>query len=81
MGKKLPTSSMILDIGDKEIDVSIYLDDDFKALRYELTSMKEIDPMEAAFVLMGIAKSICEDLDVHPDTLFADLAGNEEKLH
>lgn len=76
-----PDSVMVLDIDGKEIDVGIYLDSDFRSLRYELTSLVEIEPMEAAFVLLGIVKSICEDSGVHPDTLLAGMASNDNDLH
>lgn len=66
---------MVIEIEGKQIDVDIYLDQDCKGVKYELTSSQSIDPVETAFVLMLIAKGICKDANVDPDVIMQEFLG------
>jgi hypothetical protein len=81
--KKQPDSSMIMDVDGKQIDVDIYLDNEFKAIRYEITSLKAIEPLESAFVLWVIVKGICDEAGINPDILMSQFTtiGESEVKH
>ncbi|MFN9972344.1 MAG: hypothetical protein ACK58T_20885 [Phycisphaerae bacterium] len=84
MSKRKADGSMIVEIEGKAIDVDIFLDQDLKSLRYELTSLSEIDPIESAFVLMLIAKGICNEAGVDPDVVMNDFLegmANDSGMH
>jgi hypothetical protein len=61
--KREPDSMMELDIDGKKIDLSVYLgkeaSEGFKEIRYELTSEKAIEPLDAAYCLSLLLKSMC----------------------
>lgn len=64
---------MTVELDGKMIEVDIFLDPEYKALRYELTCEKDqIDPLEAACILTAIAKSICAQFGVTPESLIHD---------
>lgn len=75
MSKREPEGSMVIEIEGQKIDVGIYLDTDCKGVKYELTSEKEIDPVQTAFVLMLIAKGICNEAGVEPDVIMQEFLG------
>jgi hypothetical protein len=78
--KKEADSKMTVMVDEnKQIDVEIYLDDNFKGIRYELTSQKEIDPLESAFILMIIAKGICAEAGVTLEEVFQDFLMHKEE--
>lgn len=67
--KKEPDERMIIDLGDKRIDIDMFVSSDKKGLRYDLNSKDAIDPMDAAFCLWCAVKSICEFAGVNPEVL------------
>lgn len=58
---------MILEIDGAKIEVEVRVDKTFKAIKYELTSDSEIDPLDASFCLWLLVKNVCEEagLSVH----------------
>lgn len=65
---------MTIDIEGKLLDVDIFLDSEFKAIRYEITSINEINPLESAFCLWVIVKGICDEAGINPEMLLAQFA-------
>lgn len=65
---------MVVQIDDKKIDVEIYLDENFRSIRYELTaaSGEEIDPFDSAFILFLIAKGIASDVGVSLEEIVSE---------
>lgn len=82
MAKREPDCSMTINIEDKSIDVEIFIDEEYKALRYELTSKEEIDPSDSAFILLAIAKSICDDQGIDINSLMNNYEESlESEIH
>jgi len=69
--KREPDERMILEVEGKEIDVDVYLDGEMKGIRYELTSKKSIEPMDAAFCLLLIVKNYCTQSNIDIESLLA----------
>jgi hypothetical protein len=59
-GKK----KLICEIDNNPIDVEIRVDKSFKAIKYELTSNTEINPLDAAYCLWLIISNVCEEMDI-----------------
>ena len=55
---------LICEIDENPIDIEIRVDKTFKAIRYELTSSAEINPLDAAFCLWLVISNVCEEMDV-----------------
>lgn len=79
--KRAADFSMIVELEGKAVSVDIYVDPEYKALKYEITCQDEIEPLESAFILMAIARCVCEEADVDPATLFESYSKVEEESH
>ena len=72
MSEKEPDSTMVVNFDGKQIDVDIYVDPGFKAVRYDLTSNEEINPVEAAGIFLKIVEHICIEAGIDPDSFVID---------
>lgn len=68
---------MILEIDGQELDLAVFLGEDYKAIRYEMTSTKTIEPKVAAYCLFLLVKSMCVEADVSVERLIS-LYGPDE---
>ena len=78
MDIKEPDSTMVVDFDGKQIDVDIYVDPAFKSVRYELTCNEEINPTEAAGILLKIVEHICLEAGIDPDSFVMDEVMDED---
>lgn len=72
--KKEPDAIMELSIEDRKIDIFVYIGDDYRGLRYELTSENPIDPLDAGFSLLLIVKSIAKEQGLTLEELMKNYA-------
>lgn len=79
MSKREPDCSMTVELEGKSVEVEIYIDPEYKALRYEITSKDEIEPLESAFILMAIARCVCEEANMDPEALFESYSKIDEE--
>lgn len=83
MADKPEKRKMELNIEGKLIDLCVTVGPDFKGIRYELTSESEIEPLDAAFSLWLLVKSLCRDQGISPEKLIAnyEIPGDDEIKH
>lgn len=67
--KRKPDSVMNINIDGKTIDLAIFLGEGFKSFRYELTAEQALEPLDTAFCLWLLVKSMCIDAGIEPDVL------------
>jgi hypothetical protein len=67
--KKQESEDWILEIDDRKYRVNLVVFDGNKTVRYNIESIKSLEvlPIDAAFILMSIACSICEAEKVDVD--------------
>lgn len=76
---------LLVELSEKPIEIDIHVDPKFKAIRYELTSDGEIDPLDAAYCLWLIITNVCEKFGITPQELLGNYAkdlahdGNQTK--
>lgn len=58
--KRKPDAKMFLELENKEIEIQVYVNHDFKGLRYEFTSEAVIEPLDAAMALLEVASTVCD---------------------
>lgn len=82
---ELKDEKLLIEISDNPIEIDIRVDPKFKAIKYELTSDGEIDPLDAAYCLWLIITNVCDKFGITPQELLGNYAkdlahgGNETK--
>lgn len=79
--KRIPDGKVIVDIEQKQIELDIYVDPEFKGIKYELTSKHEIEPLDAAFCLVNLAMGICEQNNVNIFNLIEEYITVPDQKH
>ena len=67
--KKESDAKMVFDIDGKRIDLDVFLGIDYRSIRYVLSCKEAMEPIDTAFCLWLIIKSICDDAGISPETL------------